>query len=70
MTTDTPRTDAVFYSMLCEADLVDFSKQLERDLASAVKLLCKLNTLRFTEDKSLTEDEWLEYCRLYRNYSK
>jgi hypothetical protein len=70
MTTDTPRTDEIFYSMLCEADLVDFAKQLERDLISSVKLLAQLNTLRMTEDKSLSEDQWLEYCRLYRDYSK
>ena len=35
MTTDTPRTDEIFYSMLCEADLVDFAKQLERELAAS-----------------------------------
>lgn len=36
-TTDTPRTDALFYSMLCEADLVDFAKGLERELSQLKK---------------------------------
>jgi len=44
MTTDTPRTDAVFYSMLCEADLVDFSKQLERELAASQAKVAALRT--------------------------
>jgi hypothetical protein len=73
-TTPTPRTDAKsvdhigFYS--CATVPSDFAKQLERDLISSVKLLAELNTLRMTEDRSLSEDQWLEYCRLYREYSK
>jgi hypothetical protein len=74
MTTDTPRTDAKsvnhigFYS--CATVPSEFARQLERDLTSAVKLLAQFNTLRMTEDKSLSEQQWLEYCRLYRDYSK
>ena len=67
MTTDTPRTDAEEVQGFLYAD---FARQLERDLTSAVKLLAQFNTLRMTEDKSLSEQQWLEYCRLYRDYSK
>jgi len=75
MTTNTPRTDeqiwtTEYHHELCDVVDVEFAKQLERDLISSVKLLAELNTLRMTEDRSLSEDQWLEYCRLYREYSK
>lgn len=40
------------------------------DLNSAVKLMVQFNTLRIQENKSITEEQWAEYCRLYRNYRK
>jgi len=43
--------------------------KLQQELSSAVKLLSQFNTLRIKEDRSLSEDQWLEYCRLYREYS-
>lgn len=40
------------------------------DLGKAAKLLAKLNQIRITKDSSVfTQENWDEFCRLYRNYS-
>lgn len=50
-----------------ESKLEAEAERLKEQLQSSVRLLTQFNTLRFLEDRSLTEKQWLEYCKLYRD---
>ena len=60
-TTDTPRTDALFYSFHSHDDLVEFARSIERELAQCLKLRLQLM-------KHLNE-QFDEIARLNRHLS-